>query len=176
MNKPKPDLAAAMEAARVVLARDPEALTTAGSARHRLELVQIWARIPGERDYLARCALAGDVAAQRACLEIAAEEISRGRALSGALAKFMTGFLTAGTLRTKSRRGRDPTANFSRDFRIALAVFEACAAGRLKATRSPTTKRECGCSVVAELVSKDYGLNITEQAVKKIWDRHCHLR
>ena len=175
MNDPQPDIDAGKAAARFSLGIDPDALTPDGSVRQHQELVQVLARqeVP---DIAVEWALEGDHAAQQACLEVAAERISQGRALSGAFARYIGQFLASATKQQTRRRGRDPLANAGRDFRIALAVWVAADKGRLPPTRNEATETQSGCSVVAALLGAEFGLRLSEAAVAKIWRHYKYLR
>lgn len=69
-----------------------------------------------------------------------------------------------------SKRGRKSVTNFTRDWLIANWVKELQRFGFKPTRNREERKRESGCSVIAAVLSES-GLNLSEEAVSKIWRR-----
>jgi len=120
-------------------------------------------------DKLVTLANEGDPIAHDALYEIADNLTKRAKPLK-ALQQYVVQTARDGQ---QSKRGRHPDANLYRDFHICLAVKRTTELG-LYATRSDATadkkSKACGCSVVASALEQ-LNINMTEGAVKKIWDK-----
>jgi hypothetical protein len=81
--------------------------------------------------------------------------------------ELIIGILEDHKRRISRKRGRKAEVNSLRDRYIAKVVKGVCEFG-FDPTRNPATNRECGCSIVAEVLASG-GLKIKEQAVAKIW-------
>jgi hypothetical protein len=178
MSRPKPNVEAAMEAARQVLDRCPDELTRDGSAAASLDLMRLQVRLDGWRDKIVKQALAGNWIAWRACCDEAALELRHGRPPKGALAEFAAERLSEAAGHPIDKKG---SGLAWRDLRIALAVHAACEAGKLAATRSDAKKykagaTDCGCSVVRTLLADKYGLHLSEDTIKDAWNKNSPLR
>ena len=71
------------------------------------------------------------------------------------------------------RRGRDPSANFTRDFHIASAVLQVVRLG-FRPTKNEATKGESACSITKHALAES-GLHLSEKAVEKIWRRFSQV-
>lgn len=116
----------------------------------------------------------GDGLAIKACLEAAAKFIGAQQSLPLPLAEFVADFLINAANRVAGQKTR-PRLNHMRDLTISTAVYAAAKDGALRTTRNLATRDkggpESGSSVVARILP-EFGLDIKEDAVDKIWKRY----
>jgi hypothetical protein len=111
-----------------------------------------------------------DTQAAGAMLEIAVDLLDKGEKLPDPLRIYVVIALRSYALMLSKKRGRKKETNFGRDFFIARAISEL-QQFKYKPTRNREEKqRESCCSIVVKVLA-DGGLNLSETAVEKIWER-----
>ncbi len=121
-------------------------------------------------------ALDGDPDADAVLADEAQRFLERGEPLPSPLNDYVRlvlfdRFFTHGR---KRRRGSDPNANVQRDYFIVgvlrrLETVEKLKPSRNRATAEKFPERECGCSIVADVLS------LKEAAVAEVWRRRERL-
>jgi hypothetical protein len=115
-------------------------------------------------------AVIGDEIAHRVLCSVAARFVAGGCNMPKRLRDYVAELLTRQSQQApQRRRGRDPYANYVRDFYITSAVLQLCRLG-LKPTRNRATERESACSIVSRALER-LQVELAEPAVEKIWER-----
>jgi hypothetical protein len=112
----------------------------------------------------------GDKLGTKVSLELAAALIERGDALWGPLQKYIVEFLRNPKAPTR-RSGRKASQLANRNWVIHYVIAMIVGRSEIPATRNDASKgkRASAASIVREALEKGAGLNLTEEAVNKIW-------
>jgi hypothetical protein len=110
---------------------------------------------PEKISLLLRLARGGDRDAQQVAKELFFETIERGERPNSLLLDYVREVLEGVS---KGRRGRNSNHQLWRDRYIAMAVREVADTCGLKRTRNEATTTPCACSVVADVLREDLGL------------------
>jgi hypothetical protein len=113
-------------------------------------------------------AVRGDQVAHRVLCYFAAGFVKGGCGLPLRLRQYIAASLHSQAKEPpQRRRGRDPYANNTRDFYIALTVSQIVGLG-FRPTRNRATESESACSITAKALAK-CGLHMDERNVERIW-------
>jgi hypothetical protein len=109
---------------------------------------------------------------QAACalLEMAVNLLDRGEKLPDPLRIYVVLALRSYALTLSKKHGRKKETNFARDFFVARAISELRQFGYNPTRNREEKQRESCCSIVVKVLSEG-GLNLSEAAVEKIWER-----
>ena len=102
-------------------------------------------------------------------LAVAAALVDNDHSLPGPLKEFVIEFLRTAEV---PRRGPGRRPDYSRDNCIAWAVATICIQWKFSPTRNEATRGPSAISIVKRAL-EEVGINLTEAAISKIWDKSC---